>query len=194
MIIGITGKSGSGKTYISKILESLNGNIISLNIDEIGHLVLKNKEVKTELVKAFGSSILINEEIERKKLGELVFNSRDKMKTLTDVTWEHMKNYIDKFLLENKNKIIVLEWILLPQTQYFGMCDLKIIIDVPYEIRLQRAIKRDGINKDKFDLRENASIDYSQYIFDYTIDNSTIDSTRKKVKKIYEKSIISRKL
>lgn len=192
MLIGITGKSGSGKTCISKMLESMDDNIVALNIDEIGHLTLLNKEVQTKLVKAFGESILIDNGIDRNILGQLVFSSKEKMKILEDITWIHMRNYIDKFLKENKDKIIILEWALLPSYHYFEMCNLKIFIDASYEIRVQRAIERDNISKEKFDLREQASIDYSSYPFDYIINNIVLDDTEGMVKHIYDKSIISR--
>lgn len=192
MLICITGKSGSGKTYISKLLSSMNNNIVCLNIDEIGHQVLLNEKVKSEIAKSFGKNYLQNGEVDRKKLGELVFLSREKMKKLTEITWEHMKKIIDEFLAENKDKIIILEWILLPKTYYFEKYDIRILIEVPYEIRLERAIKRDSINKEKFDIREKATIDYSNIKFDYIIDNSNEKITEEMVKRIYEKSIISR--
>ena len=192
MLIGITGKSGSGKTHIAKMLESMNNNIVSINIDEIGHLALQNKNIQIELVEVFGTSILTANGIDRKKLGKFVFSSKEEMKKLEDITWIHMKNNIDEFIEKNKGKIIILEWILLPSYHYFKICDLKILVDVPYKIRLQRAIKRDKINKEKFDLREQASIDYSSNNFDYIIDNISLKDTERMVKEIYDKSIISR--
>lgn len=194
MLIGITGKSGSGKSYISKLLSSMNKKIICLNIDEVGHEVLLDKQVKNAISESFGKDYIVNEKVDRKKLGELVFLSREKMQKLTDITWNHMKKIIDKFLLENKDKIIILEWILLPKSCYFEKCDIKILIDVPYEIRLERAMERDSITKEAFDIREKASIDYSETRFDYIIDNSNKDATKGIVKRVYEKSIISREL
>ena len=40
------------------------------------------------------------------------------------------------------------------------MCDVKILLDIPYEIRKKRAMKRDNITEEAFDLREQASINF----------------------------------
>ena len=157
MIIGICGKSGSGKSTLSKTLIEYNKNIIHLDIDKVGRCALLIEEVIKELVKNFGEDILIGEKIDRKKLGDIVFNSRSEMQKLTDITWKYMQIEIDKFLFENKDKIIILDWLLLPISKYFSKCDIKLLLDVPYEIRKERAIKRDNITSEKFDLREKSS-------------------------------------
>lgn len=47
------------------------------------------------------------------------------------------------------------------------MCDVKILLDVSYEVRRERAMKRDNITEEDFDLREKASIDFDETLFDY---------------------------
>lgn len=173
MIIGICGKSGCGKSTLSNnIIELTNGKAVHLDIDKVGHNVLKIDEVKEELVNSFGSFIIKENNIDRKKLGKMVFNSRDKMKVLSDITWKYMQIEIDEFLSNNKDRIIILDWLLLPITKYFNMCDLKIFLDIPYEVRKQRAMRRDNISKEAFDLREKASIDFNQENFDYVLKNT----------------------
>ena len=191
MIIGITGRSGSGKTYLSKLLESIKNNTVSLNIDKVGHMVLLKEEVQVKLIKAIGIEILNDEGIDRRKLGKIVFSSEEQMKILEDITWPYMKDYIDEFIFENFDKTIILEWALLPNSHYFEMCNLKILVDVPYEIRLQRAIARDGIDEEAFKLRDRAlKIDLDSYQYDYIIDNSTQENMKEMVEKLYGKSII----
>ena len=175
MIIGICGKSGSGKSTLSKKLTEQYENIIHLDIDKVGHKVLTINEVKNELIKYYGIDILNDKNIDRKKLGEIVFNSRIDMNNLSNITWKYMQIEIDKFLIDNKDKIIILDWILLPISKYFNKCDIKILLDIPYEIRKERAIKRDNITKEEFDLREQASINYDINIFDYVINDKDND-------------------
>lgn len=185
MIIGICGKSGCGKSTLAKqIIELSNKESVHLEIDKVGHKVLLFPEVKSELIKCFGDLIAKENTINRKKLGQLVFNSKDKMDKLTYITWKYMQIEIDEFLKNNKGKIIILDWLLLPKSKYFSLCDIKILLDVPYEIRKQRAIKRDNITEEAFDLREMSSIDYDENNFDYvfkTIDNEIV---RKMVKNL----------
>ncbi len=180
MIIGICGKSGSGKsTLADKILEIIKKPALHLNIDDIGHDVLLIKDVKEELIKSFGNSIIDNSNVNRKKLGKIVFNSKEEMEKLTNITWKYMQIQIDKFINDNKEKVIILDWILLPNTKYFKICDIKILLDIPYEERKQRALKRDNISDYEFDLREKASIDYSNEIFDYVVKTNDSNILRK---------------
>ena len=79
MLITITGASGSGKSSISKFLCSLDNNIVHLNIDEVGHEVLDMPEIKKIVSNIFNLKIE-NNKINRKELGDLVFNNHQKMK------------------------------------------------------------------------------------------------------------------
>mgnify|MGYP004533903579 FL=1 len=170
MIIGISGKSGSGKSTLArKIINKSNNKAIHLDIDKIGHSVLLLPEVKEELIKSFGESIIQKNNIDRKKIGEIVFASRKEMNKLSDITWKYMQIEIDNFLNIHKNKIIILDWLLLPITKYFAMCNIKILLDIPYDVRKQRVMKRDNITKEAFDLREKASINFDESAFDYVI-------------------------
>ena len=91
-----------------------------------------------------------------------------------------MEKEIDKIITNNKDKTIILDYLLLPRTKYFNSSNLKILLDIPYEIRKERVMKRDNISKEAFDLRESASINYDEYEFDIIIKDENI---KKKVLK-----------
>ena len=182
MIIGICGKSGSGKSTLARNIKELSSKkVVHLDIDKVGHNALTYDEAKEELVKTFGKDVLNNNIVDRKKLGDIVFNSRDEMSKLTDITWKYMQLEINRFLIDNKDKVIILDWLLLPKTDYFDKCDIKILLDIPYEIRKMRAIKRDNISSEAFNLREKASIDYDKTKFDYVLENTEYENVRKLV-------------
>ncbi len=63
-----------------------------------------------------------------------------------------------------------------------NLCDLKVLIDIPYEIRKERTLKRDYITEEAFDLREKASIIYDKNDFDYILNNNDNENIRKLVK------------
>ena len=185
MIIGICGKSGCGKSTLAKqIVELTSNRAIHLDIDKVGHNVLLLPEVKEELINSFGESIIKENIVDRKKLGEMVFNSRNEMNKLSDITWKHMQIEIDNFLILHKDKIIILDWLLLSVSKYFDMCDIKILLDIPYEIRKQRAMKRDNISKEAFDLREKASIEFDESAFDYVLKTNNKEIVKRLVKSL----------
>lgn len=179
MIIGICGKSGSGKSTIAKQITSRYKNAIHLDIDKIAHKSHKDKEVKQKIISTFTESVLTNNEIDRKKLGRIVFASKEKMKLLEEITWEFMEKEIDNFINENKDKIIILDYILLPLTKYFDKCNIKILLDIPYHIRKQRVLSRDNITEEQFDLRDSAAIQYEVSDFDIVLENEKEDILRR---------------
>lgn len=88
---------------------------------------------------------------------------------------------IDKLLDDNKDKIVILDWLLLSITKYFVMCDFKVLLNIPYEIRKQRAITRDHITDSAFYLREIASIDFKREEFDYVLKDNQEEFIKKLV-------------
>lgn len=191
MLITITGASGSGKSSISEFLCSLDKNIVHLNIDTVGHEILDMPEIKKVVSEKFNLNIK-EDKINRKELGDLVFNNHQNMKQLSDITWDAMENIIDDFIEKNKDKIIILDWILMPKTKYFNVSNINILVQANFNSRMKRAITRDGIDESAFKKREQATVDFTRNNFDYIIENNDIKQTKKEVKKIYDKNIISR--
>lgn len=184
MMIGICGKSGCGKSTLARKLIEQYPNAIHLDIDKVGHKALTDNISKERLVNRYGINLLTDGNIDRKKLGAIVFNSKEEMDFLTEVTWEYMQIEIDKFIQDNKEKIIILDWLLLPKSKYFDMCDIRILLDIPYEIRKQRAMKRDNITEEAFDLREKSSLEYDKDKFHYVIEDANDEQIKRLVIKL----------
>ena len=174
MIICICGKSGSGKSTIAKLIKKNKPNSIHIDIDKIGHMSHSDEIVKQKLIDTFGETILTDDNIDRKKLGKIVFSRKNEMKKLEIITWGYIEQEIDKIIKNNKDKIIILDYLLLPRTKYFNNCDLRILVDIPYEIRKERVMKRDNISEERFNLRESSSIDYDKSSFDIVLKDEDI--------------------
>jgi dephospho-CoA kinase len=84
-VIGLTGGIGSGKSTVSGFLGELGA--IILNADEVGHEVFKpDTPGWRQVVAAFGTEILkTNDEIDRKKLGEIVFADSEALARLNQI-------------------------------------------------------------------------------------------------------------
>ena len=192
MIICICGKSCSGKSTLSMKIASIFDNSIYVDIDKIGHSVLNIKKVQNELINNFGKEIIANNIVNRKKLGSIVFNSKTEMEKLTDITWKYMEKEIDKIIEENQDKMIIMDYLLLPKTKYFKISNLRILLDIPYHIRKERALMRDKITSDEFDLREKNSMEYNINDFNYVLKNTDILNNNIDIKiKNYIKSMMS---
>ncbi len=172
MYIGICGLSGSGKSSLAKYLLEKHNNYLYIDIDKIGHEVNELPEVKEELVRTFGD-VLTNNEIDRKKLGRIVFSNKDKMKLLEDITWKYMEREIDNRIGDNPN--VIFDWMLLPRVKYFNKCGLKILLDINVDIRRERIMKRDNISIDYFNLREASSYNYNYDDFDIILHDNNYE-------------------
>lgn len=193
MLIGLMGRSGTGKTTISLLFKELNENIFVLEVDKIGHAAYTDEAVKKKMKLYFGKDVF-NEDmsINRKKLADIVFNDNNMMQKLYDATYDFMKQEIAKVI--SAHKIVILDYALLPLTEYYKMCDIKILVESSYAKRYERASKRDNISKEKYDKRDSNSVDYSSTYFDYIINNDyDINNLRKVIGDIYEKDIVPRK-
>lgn len=180
-IIGITGKSGSGKSTLAALL-SKKMQCNSINIDTIGHKATSNEKIAKKLYDIFGNEILDDDEkINRKKLGNIVFSSKEKMSILTDVTWGYMQEILDEILKKESGEIIILEWALLPISKYWEKCNTKILIKADDEERKDKVMQRDHISEEYFLKRDSGSIDYTPYEFDYIFENDYQLETMEKI-------------
>jgi dephospho-CoA kinase len=192
-IIGITGKSGSGKSTVARILHGICQNSKHVNIDEIGYEALCDFSIRHELLNLFGTQILnADYSINRKLVGGIIFAEREKYKKIAKMIWHLIEQSLDKIISENHD-ILILEWILLPKVKYWEMTNIKIVVNSDEVTRFERIKKRSGTSQEYIDKREKASMEYSDVCFDYTIFNDGNEILlRERVCEIYEKSNLSR--
>ena len=148
-VIGLTGGIGTGKTSVSNILSSLGASMI--NADKIGHKIYEpNSEGWKEVVKAFGKEILNeNQEIDRKKLGSIVFKDKKYLDQLNSITHPRIYSEIESELQTLSNKSVdvsVVEAALLIEAKWTSLAD-QVWITVSKENTIYKRLeKRDGLN------------------------------------------------
>ena len=97
-IIGITGNSGSGKSTISKLI-SKNYEAKIIDADKIAKEMAKNNgEYLQAIRQAFGNDVIKNNELDRKKLADIVFLNRAEKEKLDGLTFEYVVEEIKKEL------------------------------------------------------------------------------------------------
>ncbi len=186
-LIGITGKTGTGKSTIARTLaQKLNGQYV--DIDKIGHQATSDPHIAKKLCDIFGSELLdSNETIDRKKLGNIVFSDTDKMQNLTDITWKYMEQELDNILLQ-KQQYFVFDWALLPKVKFWDMCNIKILVISDDIVRKERILERDHISEEYLEKRESATLNYSKLSFDFIFNNDyTKESMNTFAETIYNK-------
>lgn len=167
MIIGVTGKSGVGKSTYAKKLAEENGFFV-IHIDQVSHKILNLPAYKAKLRDMFGDEV-VGESVDRKRLGDLIFTNRHLYKELSELIWKAIKIDIDYYLSKHEN--VILDWILLPHTHYWNMCDKKILVVADEEERKHRVMARDNISAEYLNKRDSAGISYNDIEFDEIIEN-----------------------
>jgi dephospho-CoA kinase len=181
MILGITGKAGSGKSYISKLIKKIYKNTHIIDVDKIGHKVLELAIIKSRLSVIFGKEIFDeNKKIDRKKLAEIVFSSEDKLKQLNSIVHSEIFNMIEKHLEKNKKKydIIIIDAAILHEIKLDKLCDKIMLVEADEYVRLNRLTENRNIDSEK----AKAIIKSQQYLtvkdFDFMINTN---SSEKKI-------------
>lgn len=156
-IVGLTGGSGSGKTVVSNYF--LKKGYYVIDCDKIAHDIFKiGHKAYLEVVSYFGEEILdYFKNIDRKILGEIVFNDSEKLKILNKITHKYIVNEVlglIQFATEaNEHEGIVIDAPLLIEAKLEKICKFVFLIYAEYEIRLKRIRKRDKISHESAVLR-----------------------------------------
>jgi len=154
--IALTGGIATGKSSVAKIFREYGLEII--DADKIAHQTLdKNSK---EIAKLFGEKYIIENRVNRKELGKLIFSNRDKKRELEEfihpLIYQEILNQSDK--LDRLKRKYIIDIPLFFETKRYPIRDV-IVVYTPKELQLKRLIKRDNISKDEALKRINSQID-----------------------------------
>jgi len=174
--IAITGNIAAGKSAAENFL-SEQGYTVT-DTDEITHFLLKKSSVKEKIYLCFKGYDIFNEngEIDRKKLGKIVFNNSGLLKQLEKIVHPAVIEEINKFFDRNKNKELVFVSVpLLYETNMTYLFDKVIIICADDEIRKKRLTEKRGFSLDEAESRMNSQMPQEEKIksADFVIYNNS---------------------
>lgn len=169
MIIGLTGGIASGKSTLSTFFKQ-NGCFI-IDADKIAHEVTdKNSEGAKQIEKVFGSDFFTDGILDRKKLAEFVFSSKELTQKLNQIIHPLVISRIISLIENNNSKIIILDVPLLFESGLDKKCDKTICVYCGEENQISRAIersqysKKDVENRIKNQLSEKEKIKLADYL------------------------------
>jgi dephospho-CoA kinase len=184
-VVGITGTIASGKSLVGTLLEEQN--VPVLDTDHIAHYVQANdEEVRQALKSRFGADIFkTNGDLDRKKLGGIVFNDAAALKDLNQIVHPATIRECRRRIASHAGKPLVA--VLVPLLFEAGLekeYDEIWTVTARDEIVRERLKAREGISDEEADKRIRAQFPQSEKIArsHHVIDNSgTVDDTRRQV-------------
>lgn len=188
MIVGLTGSISTGKSTVSTMLSELGGVII--DADKIVRQVQRPGEPAwREIVESFGEEILLpNQELDRAKLGSLVFGNEQNRQRLNSIVHPHVRDERDRqtaaAFAANAQAVVIWDIPLLIETGIYKEVDKVVVVYVDPDTQLQRLLARDELSPEQAKSRIAAqmSIDEKKQYADYLIDNrGSLEETRAQV-------------
>lgn len=182
-VVGLTGNICSGKSKAAEYFKELGAEVIDL--DGVVHeLYQKNILLKYKLFKEFGWVFNKRLEVDRKKLGNIVFSNESKLKKLETIVWPYVEKEREK-KTKNKKGIIMIEAAKLYESGVYKKFDMNILVIADEEERIKRLLKRDGLERKEALKRIKAQMPQLEKIgkSDYVIpNNGDLKSLKKNVK------------
>tara|TARA_X000001036_G_scaffold59527_1_gene49416 strand:- start:329 stop:922 length:594 start_codon:yes stop_codon:yes gene_type:complete len=184
MIIGLTGGIGSGKSAAGIEFEKLG--IAVIDADEIAQKAsLKNSKAYKEIVEYFGASILDNSQnIDRRKLRNIVFNDDEQKKKLEQILHPAIREDISFAISNSKSPYTIIMVPLIYETNSKDNYNRILVIDCDEDIQISRAVTRDGASEEDIKKIINSQATKKERLSiadDVISNNSSIEKLSEKV-------------
>ena len=190
LLIGLTGRSGSGKTAAAGYLCG-KGLPVIVSDDVVREVEKKGEPCLAALAGAFGAGVLNEDgELNRHRLGEICFSDREKLQMLNSIVHPYVIERIleeTETLAEQGERCCIVE---APQLVESGLIDrVDRVVLIRSSRNLERLLLRDGVSEEQLRARLNAQYtdEYLAEIADIVIDN---DSTLEDLYSALDKLIL----
>jgi dephospho-CoA kinase len=190
LTIGLTGGIASGKSTVTKMIRELG--IPVIDADQVARDVVKvGEEAYTQIVATFGQDILqTNGEIDRAKLGAIVFHNEQERKKLNAIVHPAVRRRMmaeKEEYVQSGAKTIVLDIPLLFESELTHLIDKVIVVYVDDEVQLERLMKRNGFSKEEALARIRSQMPLHEKVkkADAVINNNgTVEETKQQLLQI----------
>lgn len=163
-IIGLTGNIATGKSVVRRMLEHLGA--YTIDADSLTHRVYaQGAPGHQQVIDKFGKWILNKEgEIDRAKLGNLVFNDAEAMRQLEDIVHPLVRQAVELLVNRAKQPVIVIEAIKLLEGELRNVCHSIWVTNAPEVIQIERLMRKRGLTQDQAEERIHSQSPQSQKI------------------------------
>lgn len=195
LVAGVTGGVGSGKSTFTKMLAARGAEVI--DADEIGHRALDpGTPTWHSIVDTFGEDILVaaGMDVDRKRLGEIVFNDREKLAALNAIVHPYIMKTIADTLeaLSGTDEIVILDAALIVELKLHGSLDLLIVVTAEDDLRKERLSQQRGMTYEDVQKRIEAQLPVGTLLEAADIvvhNNGTLDELEEEADRVWDELV-----
>ncbi|WP_179395169.1 dephospho-CoA kinase [Lacticaseibacillus absianus] len=176
-LLGLTGGIATGKSTVAAVFRNLGCPVV--DADVIARAIVEpGQPALAAIAAAFGPAMLRPDgTLDRKRLGDLVFNDPAKLAELNAIDYPYLRAAINDALAAAKATgaaVVVGEIPLLYETHYEASFDGVAVVTLPPHLQLARLMARDGLTVSAAQARIAAQMPLADKIAraDFLIDNS----------------------
>jgi dephospho-CoA kinase len=146
-VIGLTGNIATGKSVVRRMLEHLGA--YTIDADALSHRVISRGAPGYQpVLDTFGKWLLGPDgQINRVKLGRLVFADKDALRQLEEIIHPHVTQAIDILVKRASQPVIVIEAIKLLESDLRSRCDSIWVTDAPQRVQVERLMRKRGMSE-----------------------------------------------
>lgn len=164
VVIGIAGRSGAGKTTVSKMFESLGA--VCLDVDQVGReLMAPGSDTLAKVFAEFGPEYIRPDgSLDRRRLGALVFSNPAQLAKLNKIAHpaivEQVKAWLGRARAESPQPpAAVIDAAVLFEAGLDRLVDYVVLVVACSNVAVARLVERDGMNRDAAMARLQAQAD-----------------------------------
>ncbi|MBS1921424.1 MAG: dephospho-CoA kinase [Bacteroidetes bacterium] len=146
--IGLTGGIGSGKTTVAKLFELLAVPVYYAD-EAAKNLMNTDEKLKSDICKNFGEQAYKNNVLDRSFIASVVFNDPGKLDLLNAIVHPATINDAEQWIKRQTSPYVIKEAALLFESGADKMLDYVIGVKAAENLRIERAMKRDSLNRDE---------------------------------------------
>lgn len=161
LIVGLTGGIGAGKSTVGNMFAQLGALVV--DADQLARQAIEPGSIGfDEVVAAFGEQVLTDGDIDRKKLGAIVFKDSAKRKILESIVHPKVQELLAaKISTLNPGEVLIYEIPLLVETGAQEKFGYVITVESDIENRLDRLFER-GLDEEEAERRIAAQASQAQ--------------------------------
>ena len=160
--IVVMSAAASGKTAVSNYLQNNYPNYEYIDTDLLSHEILEKPETIEKIKNNFGSNVIENEQVNRKKLGSIIFNNKEEKEKLNSIIHPEVIKEVKRRIKKSDKKIIFVIVPLLFEAKMDDMMDEIWYVHIPYELQINRLMSRDNIDYEYAVNKINSQMSYEE--------------------------------